>query len=133
MGAYRAEDGFTLIEVLISILILAVAFLALMSAVSYFTARITEADLREEAVKLAQQCVEQVRHLNHCVTPYTVSGSLVEGSVTREVGAAQYVFRVTYTDPAQFSSGYNYVTVTVSYTYRGKTHDYSIATVVYRK
>ena len=125
------RNGFTLIEVLISILLLLIISLALLQAMGYFVIKTTENNLRNEAIKIAQECAEKIRHLDQCIPGAT--GNPVNGTITRKIGNANYNFNLIYTNPDSFDSGNNYVSIIVKYNYRGKDHSYNIVTTVYKE
>ncbi len=127
----HSKNGFTLIEVLISILLLLIISLALLQAMGYFVIKSTENNLRNEAIKIAQECAEKIRHLDQCIPGAT--GNPVNGTITRKIGNANYSFTVIYTNPNSFNSGNNHVSIIVKYNYRGKEHNYNIVTTVYKE
>lgn len=127
----RKKTGFTIIEILISILLLLIISLALLQAVTYFIIKTTEINLKNEAVKIAKDCAEAIRHLDQCIT--SASGNLVNGTIVKKLGNSSYNFNIIYTNPDYFHSGYNDAIVVVKYNYRGREYLYKIVTTVYKK
>lgn len=123
--------GFTLIEVLISIVLLLIISLGLLSATNFFVSKTIENNLRNEAIKIAQECAEKLRHFNKCTNNAT--GNPVQGSITRKIGNTIHTFNISYTNPDYFGHGNNNVIIVVKYRYRGKEHSYTIYTTVYKE
>jgi len=61
---YNKDDGFSLIEILIAISILAVGLMGILSIFPIAGAKIRNAQMQEEALKLAQAGIEKARSLN---------------------------------------------------------------------
>jgi len=125
------HHGFTLIEVLISILLLLIISLGLLGAMNYFITKTIENNLRNEAIKIAQECAEKLRHFNKCTSNATENPA--HGNITRRVGNSVYTFEISYTNPDSFQHGNNQVAILVKYRYRGKEYTYVIRTTVFKK
>jgi len=118
----RLNKGFTLVELLVSMLILSIMFLALLHSLTIYMQHNMLNTLRNEAIKIAQGCAEQIRVGQTCSN--TVIKNFRKFSVT---------FNVSAPDPNSFSSGTNSVTITVSYTYANKNYSYVLRTVAYKE
>ena len=114
--------GFTLVELLISILIMAVMFIALLHSLTMYMQYNMLNTLRDEAVKIAQGCAEQIR-----------TGQSCSASTTKNFRKFSITYNITAPNPATFSSGTNNTTITVSYSYAGKNYSYTLRTVIYKE
>ena len=123
MEAHASSNrGFTLVELLVSMLIMSIMFLALLHSLTIYMRHNMLNTLRNEAIKIAQGCAEQIRTGQSC--PNTVTKNYRNFSVT---------FNISAPDPNSFSSGANSVTITVSYTYAKKNYSYILRTVAYKE
>ncbi len=119
---FLSKKGFTLVELLVSILIMSVMFLAILHSLSLYVRYNVLNTLRNEAINIAQGCAEQIRIGQSC--PATITKSFRKFSITYSISAP---------DPDSFSTGINNVTITVRYSFGGKTYSYSLNTVVYKE
>ena len=117
----NSNKGFTLVELMVSIVILLVAFISMMYALGLYARHNVRNTLRKEAVKIAQECAERLRLGNSC-----------NSQVSRKIRAASYQFNISAPNPSSFSSGTNSVTISVNYNYKDKQYTYTINTVIYR-
>jgi len=115
-------QGFTLLEALIAITLLAPMMLALYRSAAMIMTRNIENTLNDEAVKGANEVIEDLRNQGF--------SSLSSGTetITRRVRGFTQTFTVEKT-VINFSTAAR-VTVTVRWTYRGKSHSYSMVTVI---
>lgn len=116
------SKGFTLIELLISMVIVLIVFLALDKALILYTKINVLNALRNEAIVLAQSCVENLRSGVDCPDNYTFN-------------YRNYTVDYTINAPkvSSFDNGTtNNVTVTVNYSYAGANFSYKIGTVIYK-
>ena len=116
------NKGFTIIELLVSILIMSIMFLALLHSLTIYMKYNMLNTLRNEAVKIAQGCAEQIR-----------TGQSCSSSITKNFRKFSISYNISAPNPATFSSGTNDVTITVRYNYGNKNHSYVIRTVVYKE
>ena len=114
------NKGFSLIEVLISLVILAIGFLAIagMQVTSIrgnsFSNRVTQATI------LAQDKLEELKNLSYTHADLS-SGQHSEGTITGTIFSRQYVV-------ADTTSTMKTITVTVQWT-DGTTHSISLSTI----
>ncbi len=121
MNALRSR-GFTLIELLISMVIVLIVFLALDKAlILYIKINVLNA-LRNEAITLAQSCVEDLRVGNNCPDNYT----FVYRNYT-----VNYIINAPAVNSLDNGTADN-VSVTVNYSYAGSNFSYKINTMVYK-
>ncbi len=116
------NKGFTLIELLISMIIVLIIFLALDKALILYTKINVLNALRNEAITLAQSCVEDLRVGNDCPDNYTFNYRNY---------AVDYIINAP--DVNSLDNGTtNNIAVTVSYSYAGSNFLYEIETVIYK-
>lgn len=127
------NKAFTLVEVLVSMVIMAIIFLGLLQSMTIYMRENLANSMRDEAVKIAQECAESLRNFKRCTSSSSVNNTIT-GTISRNFRSFTQNFTITYSNPDQFSSGTNNATITVSYEYpRGKNHTYQLQTVVYKK
>ena len=127
------NNAFTLVEVLVSMVIMAIIFLALLQSITIYMRENLANSIRDEAVKVAQECAESLRNLEKC-TSSSSSNSTITDTISRKFRSFTQNFTITYSNPDKFNSGTNNATITVSYEYpKGKSHIYQLQTVVYKK
>lgn len=123
------RQGFTLIEVMVSLLIMAVGLLAslvgIMTAVNYNLAN----NLRNEALKIAQEQQEAVRSMPYInVAPLNGTNQTIQ----RQFGKAQRDFVLSWITQPTVLGGNNVqrVTLTVSWAFKNKAYSYVSDTLV---
>ena len=117
-------NGFTLVEILVSILLLTVVLLGIVQSLAIYTRQNIRNIVRDEAVRIAQECMENLRNNYNCNS--TVTKNFRNFSITYQISAP---------DVATFTSGNNNVQVSVTYTYppsSSRTYTYTINSVVYK-
>ncbi len=90
----RHEGGFTLIEVMVTLIILAFGMLASIFGIMAASDHAFMNELRNDAMKLAQEEMDVVRN-----TPYSTIGNTVQ-TVNRQVRKATVPYTVTLTQKA---------------------------------
>lgn len=93
--ALAAEDGFTLIEILVAILLLSVAVIALMGTFDHSRTTTSTAEAQGAAVQVAERHLEQIASL-----PYAQVG--MTGTPGSSLDPANPNYWVTNSSPAQF-------------------------------
>ena len=117
-------NGFTLVEILVSILLLTVVLLGIVQSLAIYTRQNIRNIVRDEAVRIAQECMENLRNNYNCNS--TVTKNFRNFSITYQISAP---------DVATFTSENNNVQVSVTYTYppsSSRTYTYTINSVVYK-
>lgn len=127
--AHRNEKGFTLVEVMVSLVVLALGLLGSLVAVKAALDGNYGNDLRMEAVKIAQEQAEMARNM-----PYAnIQGITSPQTVNRQIRKTNVGFTVnTQKTPANLSAT-NDITrlaIGVQWTFKKKTHTYSMETIV---
>jgi len=127
------NNAFTLVEVLVSMVIMAIIFLALLQSITIYMRENLANSMRDEAVKIAQECAESLRNLEKCTSSGS-SDTTITDTISRNFRSFTQDFIITYSNPNKFSSGTNNATIIVNYEYpQGKNHTYQLQTVVYKK
>jgi len=116
-------EGFTLLEALIAITLLIFMMLALWRSAAMIMNRNVENSLADEAVKIANEEIERLRN-----SPFTFTTGTTTSTVTRQVRNFTQTFNIS--DAFVVWGTVARVTVTVSWTYGGKTHSRQVVTVV---
>lgn len=113
----KHNRGFTLVEILISMLLLTLVLLMVVQTLGTYIRHNVDNLIRDEAVKIAQSCIENLRNGIDC-----------ESTVTKSFRNFSLNFNVTV------NSTNNEVKVIVSYKYppnSNSTKTYSLNTVVH--
>ena len=127
------NNAFTLVEVLVSMVIMAIIFLALLQSITIYMRENLANSMRDEAVKIAQECAESLRNLEKCTSSGS-SDTTITDTISRNFRSFTQDFIITYSNPDKFSSGTTHATIIVNYEYpQGKNHTYQLQTVVYKK
>jgi len=122
--ASRDEQGFTLIEVLVAMLVMLIGLLGsligVIAAVEYNLADV----LRNEAVRIVQQDLEDVRNTSF-------AGVVTTGptAVQRQVRKGQQTFQLTRTVQTP-TANLKVIIDTATWTYKDRNRSYSVQTVI---
>ncbi len=116
------KKGFTIVELLISMLILSIILIALTHSLAVYMQYNVINTLRNEAIKIAQGCAEKIR-----------TGQSCSNSITVNFRKFTVRFNITAPNPVTFSSGTNDVLINVNYRYGKKTYSYTLRTVIYKE
>jgi Tfp pilus assembly protein PilV len=136
MGATVQNDkGFSLIELMISMVFIMIAMLAMLSSILTVTNANLENDLRNTAIRLTNQTAETVLALSFTDTDLSdASHSRTAGDanqdskgfppVTQTVRNHRQTYTIQWSVESQ-SADVKEVTITVGYSYRNKNHSNS--------
>lgn len=117
------SKAFTLIELLVSMVIILIVFLALAKSLIFYTHNNVRTSLRNEAVKIAQDCLEEMR-----------AGQSCSDNVTAQYRNYSVIFTINSPKISSLASGTaNNVTISVSYSYLNNNFSYNLKTVVYKQ
>lgn len=129
-AAPRARRGFTLVEVMVTLMVLAFGLLAsvvgIMSALDYSLVN----EMRSEAVKIAQGQEEAVRNM-----PYgDIQAIPAAQTIDRQVRKRLVDYTVNFSRPAIESSGsgmgMTLAQFTVQWTFKDRQYSYTLQTIV---
>ncbi len=124
----RNRQGFTLVEVLVTMMVLAFGMMASLVGVMAAIDHTLLNDMRNEAMKLGQEQMEAARNM-----PFTSIQNLsAEKDVKRQFRKSMIKFRIyTYKDSA---TGYQHdmtkLTIKVEWVFKNRTYSYSLASIV---
>lgn len=118
----KKSRGFTLIEVLISMIILVVLLLGLLGAMAKAIDLNTRNYLRDEAVKIAQEKLEEYRNIGF--------DNVVSGNSTLSVPFRNNSYTFNLNSIVDDFSDLKKITLTVNWSYKGRNYSYSLYTVL---
>lgn len=118
----KKNKGFTLIEVLISMIILTVLLLGLLGALAKAIDLNVRNYLRDEAVKIAQEKLEEYRNIGF--------DNVVSGNSTLSVPFRNNNYTFTLNSNVDDFSDFKKITLTVNWSYKGKNYTYSLYTAL---
>ncbi len=130
MLALRSKSGFTLIEVLVSLLILLVVMLGLLYTLNLGINTNMQNVLRDQAIKIAQGEVNTI--ISNSANSITVQN--YTKTIAVSVNGFQETYNVAVSGQQQINNGINNLivyTVTVTWNYNGQTEYYKDTTAVH--
>ncbi len=120
----RSEEGFSLVELMVSMVILTIALLGILQALTVYTKHNLHNLIRENAVRISQDCLQDIRHKVDC--PSMVSRRFRNFSID---------FYINAPSVTSLAPGNNNITITISFTYpfdnNGTNATYTLNSVVY--
>ncbi len=118
----KGNKGFTLVEILVSILLLTIVLLGVLQSLAIYTRQNINNLIRDEAVKIGQECVENLRNGVDC-----------SSNITRQFRDMYINFSITAPNATSLNNGNNQIQVSVTYSYPPSTnHTYTLNSVVYK-
>lgn len=129
------NKGVTLIEMMISLVILLIVSLALMQTASLGMSTNVKNKIRDEAVNIAEMRMNHLRSLPFTDT-FTHADLAATGGVDVTEAVVQRDFRNFHIDftpkrkIADISTAAKQITITVSWNYRGQTYTHGVTTIV---
>ncbi|MGC9965117.1 MAG: prepilin-type N-terminal cleavage/methylation domain-containing protein [Syntrophobacteraceae bacterium] len=130
-AASTAEKGFTLIEVMVTLVILAFGMLASIAGIMAGVDHSFMNEMRNEAVKIAQEQQEAARNMPYNNLPQLTNA---DQTVTRGLRKAQVPFTVTCTQTAAAGFFANMaacqVNFNVKWRFKDRTYNYQLQTIV---
>ncbi|MCS6926144.1 MAG: prepilin-type N-terminal cleavage/methylation domain-containing protein [Candidatus Binatia bacterium] len=118
----RGSAGFTLIEVLVAMVIFAIATAATASLMFHSTTYLAQSNERSRAIAIAQQVVEDLRTVDY--------SEMESGSTTVDWKGQSAFFTVHWNvDTDEPEPGMATVAVSVSWHHKGEMHTYETHTI----
>ena len=121
----KLNNGFTLVELLVSIVIIAICVIGLMSLSTVIMRNNVKNEIRNKAVEVLTNYVDNIT--NQDFGDITVGNFTDIDNVTIRSFSATYTISGNITSPSTNEKDIN---ATISWTYRGKNYSYNIETVV---
>ncbi len=125
MELHKKNKGFTLVEALVALVILAILLLGLLSALIITYEHSTRNIIRDEAVKIANEYAETYRNMGIGNIPANQSIT-----VNRKIRNSVVAFTIKVVSSDIVAGKIKQVKITVSWTYKGKTYSHTIETLV---
>ena len=116
----RTNAGFSLVEVMVTMAVFAIAAAAIASQMFHATATISENNQASEAIALAQQALEDLRTLDY------QDMATDSKTVTWKGKTFTVAWKVTEDEP---EAGMKTIVVTVSWDEKGKTKSYATQSI----
>ncbi|MBX6423040.1 prepilin-type N-terminal cleavage/methylation domain-containing protein [Thermosulfurimonas sp. F29] len=110
--------GYSLVEVMVSLMILLIIAVGILEAMRIFVSRELESVFRREAARLAAACLEELRLGAPCFGFTDCGGGTCTGNYTYRIKNLSKDFLLTFTDPSLIGNGTE-VFVRVEYSFRG--------------
>jgi prepilin-type N-terminal cleavage/methylation domain-containing protein len=127
---YSNKHGFTLVEVLVTLLILAVGMLASMVGIMKALDHSLMSEMRNDAIKIAQEQQEAVRNMNYNAIPQIPASQ----TIWRQVRKTSIPYTVTCTlpptPPSAFGLGARAVDFNVQWTFKNTNYSCDLRTIV---
>lgn len=129
MDIRKNNKGFSLVEALVAIFLVAIILLGLLSALVVVYQHSTENLIRDEAVKIANEYAEKYRNMELNSIPTNTSQPIQE---QRNIRNAQITYNINVTSSfvPNTNNKIKRVQITVSWTYKGKNYSHTIETLV---
>ena len=136
--AIKREEGFTLIETLVSVLLLAIVMLALLEAVTFYTQHNMNNMLRDEAVRITQDTLYNLRTQDYGVVTNggTVSGrnctapATPPGVITKQLRVGTFSFTTCWTVTEDDLRQHKTVTAYTTWTLQKQTFSHQASIIV---
>lgn len=130
----RNKKGFTLVEVLVTLLILAFGLLASVVGIMAGVDHVKLNEMRSEAIKIAQEQEEAARNMNYTNIAAIPSPQTITRQIRKALVNYNVTNKVTTTSTASggVASGYGarLVEFKVTWTYKNTSHSYDLQTIV---
>ncbi len=121
------KKGFTIIEALVSLSILAIVLLGLLAGVLKSYEIVVRNQIRDDAVKITQEILEEMRNSDFDNLPTSIS------PISRQIRNYSVTFtpEIDITDVIQ--GQVKKVSITVNWSYKGKNYSYTAETLIRRE
>jgi prepilin-type N-terminal cleavage/methylation domain-containing protein len=123
--ALQCDDGFSLLEAMIAVLILTVAMMWAMQGLLTINSANSDNQIREEAVRLGRELLVDARS-----EAYAVLSEDVASPISRQIGSYTIDFTVTETVTVVVTGVSKSVEYLIEWDRKGQTHSYLSRTIV---
>jgi type II secretory pathway pseudopilin PulG len=123
----KKEKGFTIIEALVSLTILAIILIGLLAGILKSYEIVVRNQIRDEAVKTAQEILEDLRNRDFDNLPNSLS------PITRQIRNSSITFTPTINITDVVQGDVKKVSITINWNYKGKTYSYTTETLIRRE
>jgi type IV pilus assembly protein PilV len=125
------KRGMTLIEVMIALLLLALVSLALMQTAFLGIRENLRNALRDEAVNIAEQRMNELRNTDYNSTDLSLATNQTETAISRTFRAASVTF-TPKRDVTQIGTDMTtkQITITVSWDFAGRSYAHQVTTIM---
>ncbi len=123
----RKEKGFTIVEALVSLVILAIILLGLLAGVLKSYEIVIRNQIRDEAIKTAQEILEDLRNRDFDNLPTSLD------PITRQIRSYSVTLtpNITITDIVR--GQVKKISLTINWNYKGKSYSYKTETLIRRE
>ncbi len=125
----RDNKGMTLIEVMIALMLFMITFMALIQTVVVATNTNVINELRDDAVNVAEQRMNELRNTPFTAPDMQVGGVVTEPTITRNVRAVTCAFQ-PYRTVTQVNDNTRQVNLRITWSYRGMNYEHNVSTVM---
>jgi len=117
------KDGFTLVEIMVSFLLLTIVILGILQIMAVYSKINVKNTIRDEAIKVAQECIEDLRNGVNCPS-----------NIIREFRNFSILYTISAPSVSSFTSGNNPVQITITYSYpsSNSTQNITLNSVIHR-
>lgn len=124
---YHGQSGFTLIEVMVSIVILMVGLLGMFQAINLALDKNLENQLRQKAIAVAEQQLNDLKGRSFSSITGNTSGcvSVASGSAFKNISVQRQIADLAVTD-----SKTKQVSIRVWWNYRGRPYEHQTASAI---
>jgi prepilin-type N-terminal cleavage/methylation domain-containing protein len=123
------KRGMTLIEIMIALLLMAIVAVALMQSTLVVINNNVKNELRDAAVSVAEQRMTELRN-DQWTDSELIAGVVTEPSITRDIRAVSAFPFTPVKTVTDINTNAKQVSLTISWTYRGRQYTHSVSTVL---
>src|SRR5574337_943041 len=125
----RDKKGMTLVEVMIALMLFMITFMALIQTVVLATNTNVVNELRDDAVNVAEQRMNELRNTPFTASDMTAGGPFSEPTITRNVRQVTCVFQ-PYRTVIKVDANTRQVNLKITWSYRQTNYEHNVSTVM---